>query len=278
MHGLPVSRQTGARFGGNGEGACVAYATDRRTDIIGWGTRQSGASAQRLSVVPPGPTVVRRVQVKSDGPGGPLWIEDWSCPSAFVVTMQTMLATILGSVQDAAAQEKKMPLRLIDLDPFSSKPDEGALNHSMLYRTTGIEEPVGKFAMDAPWTEPNGRLKLVTPPATDLDRAAFDYIRQHAITLSPLSFISNVFWSFFSIGGRVLTEPLGSCPMAESVDSGVVNHRGQVFDSSGGVHPGLYVADASTIPAPLGTAPLLTVAALAERCAYLLQTDGVPKQ
>jgi choline dehydrogenase-like flavoprotein len=72
----------------------------------------------------------------------------------------------------------------------------------------------------------------------------------------------------------MLTQPLGGCPMGETVDTGAVNHLGEVFDGSGGVHRGLYVADASIIPAPLGVGPLLTVAALAERCAGLMSIAG----
>jgi cholesterol oxidase len=66
--------------------------------------------------------------------------------------------------------------------------------------------------------------------------------------------------------------------MAPSAASGVVNHRGQVFDTSaadasGAVHAGLYVADASIIPTALGNNPLLTITALAERIAELIVRD-----
>jgi cholesterol oxidase len=277
MHGLSVSPQTGTRFGGNGEVTCAAYGTDHRTDVIGWGSRQSGASAQRLSVVPPGPAVVARVQGQSDTSRGPFWISDLSCPSAMVEAMRAIMALVRGSdgVQDAAAAEKKKALMLIDMDPFGSKLDEGALNYSILYWGIGIEEPVGKFTMDKPLTEPNGRLKLETPPSFDAGRPIFDYIHQRAKTLPLIGIINNVFWPlFFNVRPPVLTQPVGGCPMGETVDKGAVNHRGEVFDGSGGVHSGLYVADASIIPAPLGTGPLLTVAALAERCANLIVKRG----
>ena len=72
--------------------------------------------------------------------------------------------------------------------------------------------------------------------------------------------------------------PLGGCRMGASVASGVVNHRGQLFDASAGdesaaVHAGLYVADASIIPTALGNNPLLTITALAERIADLIVSD-----
>jgi cholesterol oxidase len=58
----------------------------------------------------------------------------------------------------------------------------------------------------------------------------------------------------------------------------VVDHGGRVFDARRGasdqaVHPGLYVIDASIIPTALGSNPLLTITALAERAAELLVRD-----
>ena len=68
--------------------------------------------------------------------------------------------------------------------------------------------------------------------------------------------------------------------MGASAASGVVNHRGQVFDTTAAadgrdVHAGLYVADASIVPTALGNNPLLTITALAERIAELIVRDPV---
>lgn len=65
----------------------------------------------------------------------------------------------------------------------------------------------------------------------------------------------------FSIFGRPLTyHPLGGCPMAESVEQGVVDSLGRVFG-----YPGLYIADGSIVPTSLGRNPAFTIAALSER-------------
>jgi cholesterol oxidase len=62
---------------------------------------------------------------------------------------------------------------------------------------------------------------------------------------------------------RVVTvHPLGGCPMAEDPAAGVVDDRGRVFGQEG-----LYVADGSVMPGPVGPNPALTIAAFAERVA-----------
>ncbi|PIN24634.1 Triglyceride lipase-cholesterol esterase [Handroanthus impetiginosus] len=59
---------------------------------------------------------------------------------------------------------------------------------------------------------------------------------------------------------------LGGCTASSDVSSGVCNPNGQVFDAKSptGVHPGLYICDASIIPCSVGINPCLTIAAAAE--------------
>jgi Choline dehydrogenase and related flavoproteins len=68
------------------------------------------------------------------------------------------------------------------------------------------------------------------------------------------------------LGGRfarlLTVHPLGGCAMARDADHGVVNSYGRVFGSDG-----LYVADGSILPGPVGVNPSMTIAALAERIA-----------
>lgn len=60
----------------------------------------------------------------------------------------------------------------------------------------------------------------------------------------------------------ITAHPLGGCPMGQSAKEGVVDSYGQVFG-----YPGLYVADGSVMPGPVGPNPSLTITALAERFA-----------
>ena len=62
---------------------------------------------------------------------------------------------------------------------------------------------------------------------------------------------------------RVVTvHALGGCPMGRDENEGVVDPYGEVFN-----YPGLYIADGSVMPGPVGPNPSLTIAALADRFA-----------
>jgi cholesterol oxidase len=62
---------------------------------------------------------------------------------------------------------------------------------------------------------------------------------------------------------RVITvHPLGGCPMGHGAHEGVVDSWCEVFG-----HPGLFVADGSVLPGPVGANPSLTIAAVADRAA-----------
>lgn len=63
--------------------------------------------------------------------------------------------------------------------------------------------------------------------------------------------------------------PLGGCPMADSIERGVVNHLGETFG-----YRNLFVADASVIPRAIGLNPTKTIAALAERTAAAIVREG----
>jgi cholesterol oxidase len=66
------------------------------------------------------------------------------------------------------------------------------------------------------------------------------------------------------LGAATTAHVLGGCVMGGDARSGVVSDSGEVFG-----YPGLYVMDASIVPANVGVNPSLTITAMAERCMSL---------
>jgi cholesterol oxidase len=77
-------------------------------------------------------------------------------------------------------------------------------------------------------------------------------------------YVDNPMW----LRKRVITaHPVGGAPMGHNRSVGVCDEYGEVFG-----HPGLYIADGSVMPGPVGPNPSMTTAALADRmCTRLLE-------
>ena len=65
---------------------------------------------------------------------------------------------------------------------------------------------------------------------------------------------------FHRVNRGLTAHPLGGCPMGHDIRTGVVDSHGEVFG-----YPGLFVADGSIMPGPVGPNPSLTIAAVAGR-------------
>lgn len=82
----------------------------------------------------------------------------------------------------------------------------------------------------------------------------------------------------------ISVHPLGGCGMSDDPRSGVINHKGQVYDTLNGgdidattgehrVHEGLYVCDGAVFPTAIACNPFLTISALAERASQLISLE-----
>ena len=82
----------------------------------------------------------------------------------------------------------------------------------------------------------------------------------------------------------VSVHPLGGCGMSDDPRSGVINQRGQVYDTIAGgdidestgehrIHEGLYVCDGAIFPTAIACNPFLTISAMAERTAQLMTLE-----
>jgi cholesterol oxidase len=67
----------------------------------------------------------------------------------------------------------------------------------------------------------------------------------------------------------ITVHPLGGCPMGRHEGEGVVDSFGRAFN-----YPGLYVADGTVMPGPVGANPALTIAAFANRMAERILDDA----
>ena len=122
---------------------------------------------------------------------------------------------------------------------------------------------------------PNGTMSLTKDGYLDLDweidrsNPYFEGVRATGRQITEAlngTFVDNLPWRL----SRSLTvHPVGGCPMGRNVDEGVVDTHGRVFG-----YPGLYVADGSVLPGPVGPNPSNTIAALAHRFADQLIADA----
>ncbi|MCU0719826.1 MAG: GMC oxidoreductase [Pirellula sp.] len=82
----------------------------------------------------------------------------------------------------------------------------------------------------------------------------------------------------------ISVHPLGGCGMSDDPRSGVVNHKGQVYDTACGgdidpetgeyrIHEGLYVCDGAILPTAIACNPFLSISALAERNSQMLALE-----
>ncbi len=113
---------------------------------------------------------------------------------------------------------------------------------------------------------PTGRMRLHDGKLyVDVDHLSDSYyaqVRQQMAAMSTAlggKLMDNPLWL---LNRLVTVHPLGGCPMGRTSAEGVVNAYGEVFN-----YPGLYIADGSIMPGPVGANPSLTIAALSDRAA-----------
>ena len=263
-HGLQLSEQLGKKFSANGDDLVLGV----NQDIYVNGNASHKLLKRQKGQKKPdqvGPNCMGYILYKDkDLPGGSMLIEDGAMIPA-MSAMAPLKALTSGKPKRAARM-------LID------GPKKGLRAHTQTHYLVSHDSSEGRMVLK------NDRLQIEWPEIHD--QALYQKYEEVMKTMieglggeykpSPLS----------EMGGRKVTaHPLGGCGMGDSVASGVVNHKCQVFD--GGcddvshdlnnegqrVHSGLYVCDGAVMPSSLGSNPMLTIAALAERAMILLAQD-----
>jgi cholesterol oxidase len=265
MHGLSVSPALGTKFSGNGDFFGLAYNGDMQTDVLGYAAVDRPGPGDSLE---PGPNIVGVVRYTAGLPEDQrITIEDFSFPRAYLEASKTLFGLIRGQ-DTVTGNEQAQSDRLgrdLGLMPQLHDPN-GAMNHTMLYLVMGQDNARGTILFDAPWTEPDGRIRVSWDQGgqQQIFTRMNGELRRHARALNG-SYISNPTWSVFNLKHLVTAHPLGGCPMGEDYLEGAVDPFGRVFAGDGSVHDGLYVTDGSIIPSALGVNPLMTISALSER-------------
>ncbi|MCB9762101.1 MAG: alpha/beta fold hydrolase [Alphaproteobacteria bacterium] len=232
--GLPLSDRVGHRFSANGGALGFSWGGDRVATRRSTGDRPAE---------PPGPGIThvidgRQTPALDDG----LLIEDGLHPRWANGPMRVVLgAASLGSPREA--------LRRV------ARPGR-ALDRTMNWLLIGHDAANGRVVLV------DGRPRVIWP----------DDPERRARIEAELARLSAPLDAAPLLGSAAITvHPLGGAPMASRAEDGVVDHRGRVFAGPSGdaVHPGLFVLDGAAVPCSLGSNPMLTLCALAERALRL---------
>jgi len=268
--GLALSHWLGSRFTSNGDAIALAYNNDVPVNGIGVGNLPK-ADVPTVGQAVNGLIDLRDTADVRDG----LALVDCALPSAFAPLLPAMLVpggALFGERDNRGLGDIVEAVRRSGASLVKGA-YEGAVHNTQTFLAVGHDAGNGVMRLEQDrvvieWT--NGpkqrvfqRIEETLKTATAATGGA--YMR------NPVS--------ERMLGGNLMTvHPLGGCTMGADASSGVVNHKGQVFDAGNrddphAVHAGLYVCDGAVIPCPLGIHPLLTITALAERAMMLLAID-----
>jgi cholesterol oxidase len=209
-----------------------------------------------------GPTISGGLDFMDGSAGGPrFYVEDDGFPNLLLNAVRAKLRTGALSLLGIALRAH-LARREGELNP---------LGNVMMWLGEGVDAGDGRLYLGRSWLPPwKKELKLDWNVARS--RPVIEAILAAHGRLSRANGGSlQVPWYWTFLRSLVTVHPLGGCRMGQTASDGVVDHRGEVFG-----YPNLFVADGSVLPVPVGRNPSMTIAALAERSARLIATDGPP--
>jgi cholesterol oxidase len=270
--GLSVSGELGKRFTGNGDVLGFGYNCDQPINGIGFGVKPE----QDYQAVGPCITSIIDLRNASDHQQS-MVIEEGSLPSALANVLPNIFsiaAKTVGIDTDNAAglegigDSFKEKMRVLQSAVQGSY--KGAINHTQTYLIMSHDDAQGKMHLE------DDKLRIDWPNLGT--QSNFSYANSNLIKATKAlggTFVKNPIWDSFFDYSLVTVHPLGGCAMSSAAETGVVNHKGQVFSGNTGddVYQSLYITDGSIIPTSLAVNPLLTISALSERCCALIAKD-----
>jgi cholesterol oxidase len=243
----------GKRFSGNGDFLGLALeATD-------------GQGRPRLMEASRGPVITSAVRVADTADGGDcrgFYVEDAGYPEVFNWLVEAGLSATPGGV----ARMVKYWLRLVRERLGLLNDSNFSAEVSTLFGDCAVTRgslPMLGMGRDIPdgemWLGEGGCLELEWK-----NRRSEAFFGRLEATMKTIAGALGAHYRaspMFSLRGRLITvHPLGGCSMGRDPAEGVVDAWGEVFG-----HPGLFVADGSVMPGPVGANPSLTIAALSRR-------------
>lgn len=268
--GLALSNQLGKRFTGNGDALAVGFNCDRPANNVGVG------HPPKAKTEPVGPAVAAMIDLRGkDNVDDGVALVEAALPSAMAPLLAPTFATgqlPFGEDTDGGLHDELTEFGRA-LQSLVRGAYSGAVRHSQAYLGIGHDDRSGEMSLV------NDKVAIAWPDAGE--QAVFkrlDEAFRTAIAAVGGSLLKNPL-SKPNLGGKLTSvHPLGGCVMGEDRKSGVINHKGQVFNGADGmsetaVHSGLYVCDGAALPRSVGIHPLFTITALAERTLIHLARD-----
>lgn len=266
--GLRVSRLLGQRFTGNGDVIGFSYNGEDHIGSFGLGTRiSSGNDAS-------GPCITSVIDARANRPleQGTI-IEDGGIPGAigtFAAAMMAKEVIVQAALRGEVPQtdiHTGLRRQAREVDTVVRGFHHGAARNSQTFLVMAHDGDDGHMELE------NGNLRVHWPSVGK--RPIFEQINSTLTKVAETNqgiFLRNPIWSKLLGQPLVTVHPLGGCCMGDNAQTGVVDHKGQVFDGAEPktVHPNLYVMDGSILPMSVGVNPLLTISAVAERCADIV--------
>lgn len=266
--GLKVSSMLGKRFTGNGDVLGFGYNNDDQINGIGLGKLAN----DQIAEVGPCITSVIDMRNKPELENG-MTLEEGTVPGPIRGIMPGTLLTfsrLIGLNKDRIFSDSFFKRKWREVVSMVRGPFYGAINHTQIYLVMTHDDGNGDMVFE------NDQLQINWKGVgkQEIFKKVEDKLLSATRALGGTN-VPNPTWNKSMDYELVTVHPLGGCGMADHAGLGVTDHKGQVFSSSSGtdLHQGLFVMDGAVIPRPVGTNPLLTISALAERSCKLIAED-----
>ncbi|HKP46413.1 MAG TPA: GMC family oxidoreductase N-terminal domain-containing protein [Pyrinomonadaceae bacterium] len=268
---LSLSNRVGENFTGNGDVLAFAYNCDQEINGIGFGHHapiENGKQREKVGPCITGIIDLRKSDELTDG----FVIEEGSIAGPFGALTPPMFAAaakVLGKDTDGGVSDL-IHERARELESLVRGAYHGATRNTQTFLVMAHDDDKGRLKLI------DDRLRIEWPNVgtQPIFKKVGEKLEQAADALGG-TYLKDPISNRISGEDLVTVHPLGGCVMADTAESGVVNHKGQVFSGAQGaaVYEKLYVNDGAVIPRPVGVNPLLTISAIAERCCALMAED-----